>query len=66
MNTPWIDNIKFFIFPTNALKLYQIIIKTLKIIKVALTCFGLHKPSLQSYSLCLAKITFLVPVHMSL
>ena len=41
-------------------------IKTFKIIKVAPTCFGLHKPSSGSYSLCIAKITFLVPVYMSL
>ena len=34
--------------------------------KVAATCFGLNKPSSGSYSLCLAKITFLVPVHISL
>ena len=41
-------------------------IKIFKITKVAPTCFGLHKPSSGSYSLCLAKITFLVPVYMSL
>jgi len=44
---------------------FKKIIKTFKIIKVA-TCFGLHKPSSGSYSLCLAKITFLVPVYMLL
>jgi len=37
-----------------------------KIIEVAPTCFGLHKPSSESYSLCLAKITFLVPVYVLL
>jgi len=42
---------------TNAQKLYEIIIETFRIIKVASTCFGLHKPSSGSYSLCLAKIT---------
>ena len=61
-----IDNIKLFIFPTNAHKLYSIIIKTFKNIKVSPTCFGLHKPSSESYSLCIAKITFLDPVYMSL
>jgi len=64
MVAPCIDDIKFFICPTNAHKLYKIIIKTFRIIKVAPTCFGLHKPSSGSYSLCLANITFLVPVHM--
>jgi len=44
MVAPYIDNVKFFVFPTNAHKLYKIIIKTFKIIKVAPTCFGLHKP----------------------
>ena len=41
------------------------IIKTFKIVKVSPTGFGLHKPSSGSYSLCLAKITFLLPVYMS-
>jgi len=61
-----IDNIKFFIFRTNAHKLYWIAIKTFKIIKVAPACFDLLKPSSGSYNLCLAKITFLVPVYVSL
>ena len=37
-------------------------IKTFRIIKVAPTCFGLHNTSSGSYNLCLAKITFLVPL----
>ena len=56
----WMElGFKFFICPTNAYKLYLTII----IIKVAPTCFGLHKPSSGSCSLCLAKITFLFPVY---
>ena len=43
-----------------------IIIKKFSIITVASTCFGLHKPSSGSYSLCLAETTFLVPVYLSL
>jgi len=38
------------------------IIKTFKIMKLVPACFGLHKPLSGIYSLCLAKITFLVPV----
>jgi len=51
---PCIDNIKFFICPTNGHKLYEIIIEIFRIITVAPTFFGLHKPSSWSYSLCLA------------
>jgi hypothetical protein len=40
------------------------IIKTFKIITVAATCFGLHKPSSGSHSTCLAKITLLVQVYL--
>jgi hypothetical protein len=59
------DKIKLFISPTNAHKLYIncSIIKTIRIIKAAPTCFGLHKPSPGSYRQRLAKITVLVPVY---
>ena len=65
MAAPCIDNNNFFICPTNAHKLHSIIIKTFRITKVAPTCFGLHKPSSGSYSLCSTKVTFLAPVYMS-
>jgi len=42
-----VDNNKSFICPTNAHNYYKIIkqLKSIKIIRVAPTCFGLHKPS---------------------
>jgi len=55
MAAPCIDKNKFFICPTNAHRLYWIIIKTFRITKVVPKYFGLHKPSSGSYSLCLAK-----------
>jgi hypothetical protein len=49
---------------TNYSKLW--IIKIFIIITVAPTCFGLHQPSSGSHNPCLAKITLLVQVYMSL
>ena len=45
--TVHVDNIKFFVCPTNAHISYKIVkfLKSFKIITVAPTCFGLHKPS---------------------
>ena len=45
-----VANIKFFICPTNSHSSYNIIkkLKSLKIIIVAQTCFGLHVPSSES------------------
>ena len=42
-----VENIKFFICPTNAHNYYKIVkqLKSIKIITVAPTCFGLRKPS---------------------
>jgi hypothetical protein len=42
-----VDNIKFFTCPTDAHNSYKIVklLKSFKIIIVAPTCFGLHKPS---------------------
>jgi len=42
-----VANVKFFICPTNAHNSYKIIklLKSFKIVIVAPTCFGLHKPS---------------------
>jgi len=37
-------------------------LKSFKIIIVAPTCFGLHKPSSGSYSLCFAKVTMLTSI----
>jgi hypothetical protein len=42
------------------------LLKKLKVIKAAPTCFGLHKPSSGSHSQGLVKITMLVPVHLLL
>ena len=43
---------------------YKIVktVKSYKIIIVAPTCFGLHKPSSGSYSLCFAEVTMLISV----
>jgi len=45
--TVHVDNIKFFICPTNARNSYKIVkqLKLFKIVTVAPTCFSLHKPS---------------------
>ena len=42
---------------------YKIVklLKSFKIMIAAPTCFGLHKPSTGSYSLCFAKVTVLLP-----
>jgi hypothetical protein len=62
MIIPCIDALKICINPTNAHNLYYIVklLKQLKIVKVASTCFGLHKISPGSYSQRLAKITIVI------
>jgi len=55
--------------PTNAHKFLLIVklLKSFKIITVAPTCFGLHKPSSgSSHSLRFAKVTVLIPIYKSL
>jgi len=42
---------------TNYFKIVKLL-RSFKIIITAPTCFGLHKPSSESYSLCLAKVTY--------
>ena len=42
------------------------IVKTLKTIIFAPTCFGLHKPSSGSYGLRFAKVTVLIAIYKSL
>jgi len=59
-----IANIKFFICPTNAHNSYKIVklLKSFKIIIVAPTCFGLHKPSSGSSQPVLRQVTMLISV----
>jgi len=63
--TVHIANIKPFICPTNAHNTYKIFkqLKSFKIIIVAPTCFGLHKPSSGNPpNMCFAKVAMLISV----
>ena len=46
---------------TNYYKIVKLL-KSFTIITVDATCFGLHKPSSGSYSMCFAKITMLISI----
>jgi hypothetical protein len=64
--TVHVDNIVSFIGPTNEHANYSKnveLLKTFKTTIVAPTCFGLHKPSSGSYSLCFAQVTILISVY---
>jgi hypothetical protein len=59
-----VNNIKFFICPTNAHNSYNIVelLKSFTIIIFVPTCFGLHKSSSGSSQPVLRKVTMLISV----